>query len=170
MFRSSSWYFPLQDKESPVLPSPTSLAFSGQTGRSPRDFNPLHFYQEEKAEWGQWIIFAVFFPSGILVVYKLYLHQNIDFHFFPLFFLHKYCIGQNVKPMNLACLFFKYSYTPFWKKICNLKSTIYYELYVCPGSGFILFLSLFLSSMWRVCILHTRQENINDIIHPLDKE
>lgn len=42
-----------QDKEPPVLPSPTSLALPGQTGSSSGDFDPLHLHQEEEAERGQ---------------------------------------------------------------------------------------------------------------------
>lgn len=112
MFRSS-FYLSFQDKEPPVLPSPTSLAFSCQTGRSPRDVNSLHFYKEEKAEWGQlhrwrrsaWFIYfflgsvvnVTHYPIKIVKVTPEYSHYMYFPLIFPYFLLHNCCIGPFVK-------------------------------------------------------------------------
>lgn len=46
----TSTHLPLQDQEPPLLPRSTSVAFPGQAGNSPGDFDSLHLHQEEEAE------------------------------------------------------------------------------------------------------------------------
>lgn len=92
-------YFSSQDKEPPILPSPTSLAFSGQTGSSSGDLDPLHLHQEKKAERGQQQ--ACILQSEAMMIKPTSSSLPHDVCILIFCFtspLHKYCIGSNLSP------------------------------------------------------------------------